>query len=110
MIFLQDFLRLFKACAWPRGKGLGGSSNLNFMIWMRGHPQDFNVWADYAEDSRWSYEQVLPFFKKMEDYEGEWDSGAWFKVTVFRNIGIVFFMCLEWFAFQQRNFMVTGAS
>lgn len=60
-------------CFWPRGKGLGGCSNLNFMIYMRGHPQDFNTWANITGDKRWAYNNVLNYFKKSEDYFGEWD-------------------------------------
>ena len=50
-----------------RGKGLGGSSNLNFMIYSRGHPEDYNNWANITNDSRWGYENVLKYFKKSED-------------------------------------------
>jgi len=45
------------------------------MIYIRGHPADFNRWAEYTEDERWSYENVLNFFKKSEDFKGEWNSG-----------------------------------
>ncbi|XP_021948924.1 glucose dehydrogenase [FAD, quinone] [Folsomia candida] len=60
-------------CFWPRGKALGGSSNLNFLIYMRGHPEDFKQWARITGDPRWGYESVLEFFKKSEDYVGQWD-------------------------------------
>ena len=49
----------------PRGKMLGGSSGLNYMAYVRGHPGDFDTWA--AEGATgWSYEEVLAFFKKSE--------------------------------------------
>ncbi|CAL8106812.1 unnamed protein product [Orchesella dallaii] len=57
---------------WPRGKVLGGSSQLNFMIYIRGNPHDFNNWANLSGDPGWAYENVLPFFKKAEDYHGNW--------------------------------------
>ena len=50
----------------PRGKMLGGSSGLNYMAYVRGHPGDFDGWA--ADDGKgWSYDDVLPYFIKSED-------------------------------------------
>ena len=50
----------------PRGKMLGGSSGLNYMAYVRGHPGDFDSWA--AGDAKgWSYDDVLPYFLKSED-------------------------------------------
>ena len=49
----------------PRGKMLGGSSALNYMAYVRGHPGDFDAWA--AEGATgWSYDDVLAYFKKSE--------------------------------------------
>ena len=51
----------------PRGRGLGGSSAINGMVYVRGHPMDFDRWntlAGTAED--WSYAAVLPYFKRAE--------------------------------------------
>jgi choline dehydrogenase len=53
----------------PRGRGLGGSHSINAMAFMRGHPTDFDSWA-YAGNPGWSYEQVLPYFKRIEDVPG----------------------------------------
>ncbi|MEM9669867.1 MAG: GMC family oxidoreductase N-terminal domain-containing protein [Pseudomonadota bacterium] len=50
----------------PRGKMLGGSSALNYMVWVRGHPGDFDNWAAGGAEG-WSYEDVLPCFKRMEE-------------------------------------------
>ncbi len=50
---------------WPRGRVLGGSSSINAMVYIRGHRQDFDDWAA-AGNPGWSYEQVLPYFKKSE--------------------------------------------
>ncbi len=54
------------AHAMPRGRGLGGSHSINAMAFLRGHRTDFDSWA-YAGNPGWSYDQVLPYFKRMED-------------------------------------------
>ncbi|HEY0185547.1 MAG TPA: GMC family oxidoreductase N-terminal domain-containing protein [Rhodopila sp.] len=56
----------------PRGKLLGGSSSINGQAFVRGQAQDFDTWAQMGNRG-WSYEEVLPFFKRMESYEGEGD-------------------------------------
>jgi choline dehydrogenase len=53
---------------WPRGKVVGGSSCLNGMIYVRGAREDFDNWA-YNGAVGWAYEDVLPFFRKSEDFE-----------------------------------------
>ncbi|XP_037300613.1 glucose dehydrogenase [FAD, quinone] isoform X2 [Manduca sexta] len=53
-------------CFLPRGKVLGGSSVLNFLIYQRGHPEDYNDWARMGNEG-WSYKEVLPYFKKSEN-------------------------------------------
>ncbi|WP_347057447.1 GMC family oxidoreductase N-terminal domain-containing protein [Blastococcus sp. HT6-30] len=52
---------------WPRGKLLGGSSSINAMIYIRGAAADYDEWARLTGDPSWSYEQVLPLFRRMED-------------------------------------------
>lgn len=49
----------------PRGKGLGGSSAINAMIYTRGLPSDYNRWAETAGE-HWNWEHVLPVFKRLE--------------------------------------------
>ncbi|HEX8803645.1 MAG TPA: GMC family oxidoreductase N-terminal domain-containing protein, partial [Acidimicrobiales bacterium] len=49
----------------PRGKMLGGSSGINYMAYVRGHPGDFDAWAADGATG-WAYEEVLPYFKKSE--------------------------------------------
>lgn len=49
----------------PRGKMLGGSSSINYMMYVRGHPGDFNSWAEGGATG-WSYADVLPYFRKSE--------------------------------------------
>ena len=49
----------------PRGKMLGGSSAINYMVWVRGHPGDFDNWERLGATG-WSHADVLPCFKRME--------------------------------------------
>lgn len=53
---------------WPRGKLLGGSSSINAMVWIRGAREDFDAWRD-AGNPGWSYDDLLPAFKALEDNE-----------------------------------------
>ncbi|WP_136635489.1 GMC family oxidoreductase [Pseudooceanicola onchidii] len=55
---------------WPRGKVMGGSSAINAMVFIRGQARDFDSWAE-AGCTGWGYGDVLPYFRRMESYEGE---------------------------------------
>jgi len=51
----------------PRGKLLGGSSSINAMVYMRGHPLDYDRWEKEGAKN-WSYSHCLPYFKKLENF------------------------------------------
>ena len=62
--------------SWPRGKVLGGTSSINGMVYIRGQREDYDHWHSLG-NSGWSYEEVLPYFKRSEhkaeganDYHG----------------------------------------
>jgi len=52
---------------WPRGKVMGGSSSINAMVYVRGHPQDFDDW-EAAGAKGWGWKDVAPVFKRMENW------------------------------------------
>lgn len=54
---------------WPRGKTLGGSSSINGLLYVRGQRQDFDTWSQLG-NSGWSWDEVLPYFKRSESWEG----------------------------------------
>ena len=53
---------------WPRGKVVGGSGSINAMVYVRGQPHDFEDWKA-AGNPGWGWDDVLPFFKKSEDFD-----------------------------------------
>ncbi|GFV85934.1 glucose dehydrogenase, partial [Trichonephila clavipes] len=52
--------------AWPSGKAIGGSTVINTMLYLRGNKHNYDDWANEGATG-WSYEDVLPYFKKAED-------------------------------------------
>lgn len=58
-----------RVLATPRGKVIGGSSSINGMVYVRGHARDFDHWAEEGA-AGWSYADVLPYFKRMENSDG----------------------------------------
>jgi choline dehydrogenase len=56
-----------RALAYPRGKVLGGCSSINGMIYMRGQREDYDQWRQ-AGNRGWGWDEVLPYFRKSEDY------------------------------------------
>jgi choline dehydrogenase len=58
-----------RAILYPRGRVLGGSSSINGMIYVRGQPEDFDHWGQLGNRG-WSWDDVLPYFKRAESWEG----------------------------------------
>jgi choline dehydrogenase len=82
---------------WPRGKLLGGSSSINAMVWVRGQREDFDAWAA-AGNPGWSYDDLLPAFKAIEDNQAGADAwrGAGGPVYVTDNRGRVHPLCANY--------------
>jgi choline dehydrogenase len=59
--------------SWPRGKVLGGSSAINGLLAIRGQAEDYDGWRD-AGCQGWGWKDVLPYFIRLEDYEGGGDN------------------------------------
>src|SRR5450631_1143946 len=59
--------------ACPRGKALGGSSSINGLVYVRGHPLDFDRWESEGANG-WAYRNILPYFRRAENYEEGGDS------------------------------------
>ncbi|MEP1230678.1 MAG: GMC family oxidoreductase N-terminal domain-containing protein [Litorimonas sp.] len=81
----------------PRGKMLGGSSSLNAMVYNRGHAQDYDEWARLGNKG-WAWKEVLPYFRKSEnyepvedqtDYEGVHGTGGLLNVARLRSPGSI---------------------
>lgn len=77
--------------AWPRGRALGGSTVINYMIYTRGNPQDFDRWAAQGNPG-WSYREVLPYFVKSEnsslrraDYRYHQQGGYWSVEDIYQS-------------------------
>jgi choline dehydrogenase len=71
-----------RSLSYPRGRVLGGCSSINGMIYMRGQREDYDDWAHITGDRGWSWDSVLPVFKRSEDHHGganEWHGagGEW---------------------------------
>lgn len=57
-----------RSIIYARGKGLGGSTLINAMLYLRGQTRDYDEWAQLTEDDNWSWQKVFPLFKEVEDH------------------------------------------
>ncbi len=57
-----------RSIIYARGKGLGGSTLINAMLYLRGQSRDYDEWAALTGNSAWRWDNVLPYFKEVEDY------------------------------------------
>ncbi|KAK43836.1 MULTISPECIES: GMC family oxidoreductase [Burkholderiaceae] len=53
------------------GRGIGGGSAINAMVWARGHRENFEKWAELTGDSSWGYDSVLAIYRKIENWQGD---------------------------------------
>ena len=65
-----------RVLATPRGRVIGGSSSINGMVYVRGHARDFDTWAEMGAQG-WGFADVLPYFKRMENWHGNEGSAEW---------------------------------
>lgn len=82
-------------CNWARGKVMGGSSTINYMIYIRGHPRDFDEWQQQGNRG-WSYTNVLPYFIKSEDNRNLEKVEAYYH-------GTGGYQTVEYFPYQDEN-------
>lgn len=59
---------------YPRGRGIGGTGSINYMIYLRGHPSDYNNWQQLGAIG-WGWDDVLPYFRKAENWQGPGQAG-----------------------------------
>ena len=88
---------------WPRGKVLGGSSSLNGLLYVRGQAQDYDRWRQMGNPG-WSWDDVLPLFKRAEDQERGADDyhGTGGPLTV-SNMRLKRPICDSWVAAAQNE-------
>jgi len=86
----QDPGTNYRSSYWPRGKVLGGSSSINAMVYIRGHPDDYQGWAEDGNRG-WGWQDVLPYFYKAENNQqggSRWhgDSGPLYVSSLGKNM------------------------
>ncbi|KAJ8680080.1 hypothetical protein QAD02_015867 [Eretmocerus hayati] len=66
----EEYCLAFKnhQCRLPMGKVMGGTSSMNFMLATRGNKRDYDGWAEMTDDKSWSYDEMLKYFKRLENF------------------------------------------
>ncbi|KAL7292880.1 hypothetical protein TKK_0013550 [Trichogramma kaykai] len=64
----ERYCRGLEHCTWARGKVMGGSSVLNYMLATRGNKNDYDGWAEATGDPSWSHESMTKYLKKLENF------------------------------------------
>ncbi|KAL1502233.1 hypothetical protein ABEB36_007406 [Hypothenemus hampei] len=82
-------------CSWFRGRVMGGTSTINYLIYIRGHPADYDEWESMGNDG-WGYEDVLPYFIKAEHNKNPEKIDAHYH-------GFHGQMSVQYFPYQDRN-------
>ncbi|XP_023248307.1 glucose dehydrogenase [FAD, quinone]-like [Copidosoma floridanum] len=75
-------------CNWPRGKALGGTSVINFMIYTRGAKADYDEWEALGNPG-WSYDDVLPYFLKSENSRLKWQDKRYHSTNGYLDVSNV---------------------
>ena len=78
---------------YPRGTGNGGCTNHNSLVMLRGSRKPYDLWADLSKDESWNYDNLLPYFKKLENNNNREESefrgqSGWLQVSKFQPEGI----------------------
>ncbi|XP_026685541.1 uncharacterized protein LOC113470935 [Diaphorina citri] len=87
-------------CYWARGKVMGGSSTINYMIYARGNAEDYDEWEAMGNEG-WGYDEVLEYFKKSEDNE---DKEIYHKNPEYHGKGG--YQTVEWLPYADKNLPV----
>lgn len=80
-------------CTWSKGKAMGGSSAINAMLYVRGHPRDYQLWKE-AGNPGWGYDELIPYFEAIEkkfNFESyKYHENPWYNIlkSTYGEIGL----------------------
>jgi len=73
-------------CSWPRGKGMGGTSIINYMIYTRGHPKDYDDWEAMGNPG-WGWQEVYKYFLKSENAHDDLETSPYHSTGGYLDVG-----------------------